>query len=151
MIELLRLEPLPGEGGLFARIWRSEHGTAIYYLLRPGDFSALHRLTGPELWHHYAGAPARMLLLHPEGSVDHLHLGDDLSSGERPVVVVVAGTWMGAETAGDWSLLGTTMAPPFDPAGFELGEREELAVRYPGAAEDIRRLTRVTLPGEETR
>lgn len=132
---------------MFRQVWRSEEGTAIYFLLRPGDFSALHRLIGPELWHHYVGAAVRMLLLHPDGSVERRMLGVDLQNGERPVIAVEAGIWMGAETTGDWSLLGTTMAPPYDPDGFVLGDRERLITRYPDAADDIRRLTRLT-PGE---
>lgn len=146
VIDLLGLEPLPEEGGMFRQVWRSAHGSAIYFLLRPGDFSAMHRLTGPELWHHYAGAPVRMLLLRPDGGVDRPRLGIDLAAGERPLVAVEPGIWMGAETEGEWSLLATTMAPAYDREGFELGERRKLTSDYPDAADDIRRLTRVTPP-----
>ncbi len=142
MIELLGLEPLPGEGGRWAQTWCDDHSTAIYFLLRPDDFSALHRLASPELWHHYAGAAVDMLLLEPGGSVRRPRLGDDLAGGERPVVVVTPGTWMGAETAGDWSLVGTTMAPGYDEVGFELGNRAQLADAFPEAAADIERLAR---------
>lgn len=127
---------------MFRQVWRSEHGSAIYLLLRPDDFSAMHRLTGPELWHHYAGAACRMLLLHPGGEVERPRLGMDLAGGERPLVAVEPGTWMGAETLGEWSLLGTTMAPPYDPAGFVPGDREDLSTRYPEATLEITRLTR---------
>lgn len=141
MIELLGLEPLPSEGGEWAQTWRDEHSTAIYFLLRPDDFSALHRLDSVELWHHYAGAAVDMLLLAPGGSVRRPRLGDDLAAGERPVIAVEAGTWMAAETAGDWSLVGTTMAPGYHEAGLELGSQAELADAYPEAAADIERLT----------
>ena len=139
---LLELEPLPLEGGLFRQIWRDEHGTAIYFLMRPGDFSAMHRLDGPELWHHYAGAAVEMLLLEPDGEVRRPVLGDDLGAGQRQFVPVPAGVWMGAATLGEWSLIGTTMAPPFHQEGFELGELEELVERYPAAAADIARFVR---------
>ena len=142
VIELLGLEPLPGEGGQWAQTWRDEHSTAIYFLLRPDDFSALHRLDSVELWHHYAGAAVEMLLLEPGGSVGRPRLGAELAADERPVVVVRAGTWMAAETVGDWSLVGTTMAPGYREAGFELGDRAELGDAYPEAAADIKRLTR---------
>lgn len=142
MIDLLGLEPLPGEGGQWAQTWRDEHSTAIYFLLRPDDFSALHRLDSVELWHHYAGAAVDMLLLEPGGNVTRPRLGANLAADERPVVVVGAGTWMAAETVGDWSLVGTTMAPGYHEGGFELGDREELAAAYPEAAADIERLTR---------
>lgn len=142
VIELLGLEPLAGEGGQWAQTWRDEHSSAIYFLLRPGDFSALHRLGGVELWHHYSGAAVEMLLLQPGGTVSRPRLGTDLANGERPVVVVEAATWMAAGTTGEWSLVGTTMAPPFDEASFELGDRAVLSVAYPEAADDIARFSR---------
>lgn len=142
VIELLGLEPLPVEGGYFVETWRDPHGSAIYYLVVPGDFSAMHRVDAAELWHHYAGASVAMLLLHPDGAVETPILGSELAAGERPCVTVPAGTWMGAATAGEWSLMGTTMAPPYHQDGFELGDLEELAAQYPTAAETIARLVR---------
>lgn len=142
MIELLGLEPRPIEGGMCAQTWRDDNGSAIYFLLRPDDFSALHRLDIPELWHHYAGATVEMLLLDPDGSVRRPLLGDDLRSGQRPLVAVAAGVWMGAATTGAWSLVGATMAPPFHAEGFEAGEAGALAAAYPGAAAHIRRFVR---------
>ncbi len=142
IIDLLGLEPLAAEGGHFARTWRDENGTGIYYLMQPEEFSAMHRLHAPELWHHYAGAAVEMLLLAPDGSLATPILGDDLRQGQRPCVAVPAGTWMGAATTGDWSLVGTTMAPPFEPEGFELGTASDLISRYPAAADKISRLVR---------
>lgn len=142
VIELLGLHPLVDEGGQWAQTWRDEHSSAIYFLLRPDDFSALHRLGGVELWHHYSGAAVEMLLLEPGGTVLRPQLGDDLAAGERPVVAVGAGTWMAAGTCGEWSLVGTTMAPPFDNVSFELGDRAALSAAYPEAAEDIARFAR---------
>ena len=143
IIDLLALEPLPHEGGMWAQTWIDAESSAIYFLMRPGDFSAMHRLTGVEIWHHYAGTAARMLLLHPDGTVTTPVLGDDLSAGQRPTVVVRPGVWMGATTMGDWTLVGTTMAPPYSPESFELGDRATLAAAYPEAAHDIVALTRV--------
>ncbi len=142
VIDLLGLDPLPSEGGMWRRIWGDSHCSAIYYLMRPDDFSAMHRLESTEIWHHYLGAPAAMLLLHPDGSTSRPILGKDLSAGQRPCVTVPSGVWMGASTLGDWSLVGATMAPPWDPDGFELGDRSHLADRYPGAAGRIGDLTR---------
>jgi predicted cupin superfamily sugar epimerase len=144
--DLLGLEPLDHEGGLWTQTWIDAHGSAIYFLMQPGDFSAMHRLDATEVWHHYAGAPARMVLLGPGGAVSRSILGDDLPAGQRPCVVVPAGVWMGAETLGDWTLAGTTMAPPYTPEGFTLGRAADLTDRYPDAAEDIRRLTRESPP-----
>lgn len=146
VIALLGLEPMPIEGGMWAQTWRDGNASAIYFLLRPGDFSALHRLDIAELWHHYAGAPAEMLLLEPGGSVRRPLLGDDLSSGQRPFTAVAAGVWMAAATTGAWSLVGTTMAPPFRPEGREMGEADVLTGLFPEAADDIGRFVRQELP-----
>ena len=140
---LLGLEPLPDEGGLFRRTFADAHSTVIYYLLLAPDFSALHVLSGVETYHWYDGSPLRLLLLHDDdGRVDEPTLGPDLEAGERPQLVVPAGTWQGSAPAGAWSLVGTTMAPPFDWSGFRLGVRSELVERWPSAAARITALTR---------
>jgi predicted cupin superfamily sugar epimerase len=139
---LLGLEPLPDEGGLFRRTHIDAHSSAIYFLLIAPDFSAMHRLTATETYHWYAGAPLRLLLLGGDGRVAEPVLGPDLATGARPQIVVPAGTWQGSSSAGEWTLVGTTTAPPFDWEGFELGERAELAAGYPEAAERIAALTR---------
>lgn len=140
--ELLGLELLPEEGGRYRRTHLDVRSSAIYYLLGPDDASALHRLPTAEVWHHYVGAPVRLLTLHPDGrAVEHC-LGPDLESGARPQVIVPGGVWQGAVSTGSMSLLGTTMAPPFDGAAFELGDAVELTERYPQAAQLIDELVR---------
>ncbi|MCQ3810181.1 MAG: cupin domain-containing protein [Acidimicrobiia bacterium] len=143
VVAMLGLEPLSEEGGVWREIWRDDKSTAIYFLLQPGDFSAMHRLAGPELWHHYAGAAVEMLLLGADGKVDRPVLGDDLGGGERPCVVVPGHTWMGASTRGEWSLVGTTMAPPYHHDGFELGVGDHLTEQYPAASAEIAKLVRM--------
>lgn len=136
----LGLEELPGEGGLFRRTFADDAGAAIYYMMIAPARSAPHRLDVAEVWHHYAGGPARLLLLHPDGTVERLVLGRDLADGQEPQVVVPAGTWQAAEPLGEWTLAGCTTAPPFDWDGWRLGQAHELVAGWPDAADDIRRL-----------
>jgi polyphosphate glucokinase len=111
IIAELGLAPHP-EGGWYRQTWRDEAGTAILFLLRRGEHSAWHRVHGrAEIWHFYAGAA---LDLHVAGSPDVR-----LSSLE-PQAVVAPGAWQRAESTGAWSLVGTTVAPPFDFSAFEL-------------------------------
>jgi predicted cupin superfamily sugar epimerase len=142
MARLLGLEPLADEGGLFRQTFADAHSSAIYYMLLAPDFSALHILSAAETYHWYAGSPLRLLLLHADGRVDEATLGPDLDAGERPQLVVPAGTWQGSAPTGAWSLVGTTMAPPFVWSGFGLGVRAELVERWPSAADRITALTR---------
>jgi predicted cupin superfamily sugar epimerase len=159
--ELLKLQPLPVEGGHFAETYRSQStltqrclpagyfrerslSTAIYYMVTPDTFSAMHRLNGDEVYHFYLGDPAEMLILKPDGTGETLLMGQDIVLGMRLQHVVPGGSWQGSRLVpgGKFALLGTTMAPGFDPADFELGARGELTTRYPGYAELIAVLTR---------
>ncbi len=140
--QLLGLERLPGEGGLFRRTHVDAYSSVIYFMLIAPDFSALHALDGVETYHWYAGSPLRLLLLHPDGRVEQPILGPDLAAGARPQVVVPAGVWQGSSPLGEWTLAGTTMAPAFEWSAFRLGRRAELLAGWPQAAPWIHALTR---------
>jgi predicted cupin superfamily sugar epimerase len=142
VIEELGLQPIPVEGGQFALTWADERSCGIYYLMTPDDCSGLHALPSMELWAYHAGAPVKMLLLYPDGRVEEPVLGPDVLAGQRPQLAVHPKVQMAAEPLGDWSLVGTFMAPAFDPATVEFGAAEDLVRTHPAAAERIRRLAR---------
>ncbi len=127
IIHLLGLQPHP-EGGYYRETFRDTSpsdgraaSTAIYFLLRAGEVSRWHRVDAAEVWHWYAGAP--LLLSIAEGGKQHsIHLGSDLAKGERPQAVVPARRWQQARSLGDWTLVGCTVAPGFEFAGFELAD-----------------------------
>ena len=141
-VDLLGLEPLPHEGGLWSQGHLDGHGSAIHYLLAGDEFSALHALGSVEIYHWYAGSPLRLLLLHPDGHGEERLLGPDHAAGQRPQIVVPAGVMQGSSSAGDWTLIGTTMAPPFAWEAFTLGERAALQAAYPAWRGRIAELTR---------
>jgi len=121
VIALLELAPHP-EGGWYCQTFRDTAGpesrgasTAIYFLLEAGQESRWHRVDAAEVWHFYAGAPLLLTI----GAVEH-RLGSDLAAGERPQAVVSTGVWQKARSLGDWTLVGCTVAPGFDFAGFEM-------------------------------
>ncbi len=136
----LGLQPLPVEGGRFGQSWRSATESAIYYLLSAPEFSAPHRLDRVEIWSFHAGAAAAMLLLHPDGSVTRPVLGLDVARGERPQVVVPAGTWQATVTRGPWSLAGCVVVPAYTEDCVEFESASTLASQYPSAAPDLRAL-----------
>jgi len=140
--DILGLEPLALEGGMWAQTLKDKNSTAIYYLLSKNNFSAMHKLEATEIYHYYAGAPAQMLLLNPAGKTEELVLGLDLDSGQRPQVIVEPGVWQGSKTTGEWTLLGTTMAPPYSQEMFQLADREELLNGWPDSRKKIYELTR---------
>jgi predicted cupin superfamily sugar epimerase len=160
LIQLLRLQPHPKEGGYFRETYRGDEvlpaaalaprygavrsvGTAIYYLLTPTTYSALHRLKSDEVFHFYLGSPVRMLQLFPDGGGETIILGSDLERGQRLQTVVPRGVWQGSllEPGGDFALLGCTVAPGFDYADYEAGQRDALGRQYPQFAGLIAALT----------
>ena len=127
IIRLLDLKPHP-EGGHFRETFRDPGpndgraaSTAIYFLLARGERSHWHRIDAAEVWHFYAGAPLVLEMAAAEiGPIRRMKLGPDLAMGERPQGVVPAGHWQAAESLGDWTLVGCTVAPGFEFVGFEL-------------------------------
>ena len=115
---------------------------AIYYLLTPDTFSALHRLQSDEIFHFYLGDPVEMLQLGPDGA-RIITLGTDLAAGQQPQHLVPRGIWQGSRlvAGGSLALLGCTVSPGFDYADYEHGDRAVLMAQYPGHAEMIRQLT----------
>jgi uncharacterized protein len=152
---LLQLEPHPVEGGSFRQTYISactvklprgvrSAGTAIYYLLEPGSFSEMHRLTSDEVFHFYLGDPVEMLQLYPDGRSAVFILGPDLAAGQHVQLIVPAGVWQGTRLIGDGklALLGCTVTPGFDYADYRNASYTELAEKWPAEAERIRKLTR---------
>jgi hypothetical protein len=126
IIRLLKLKPHP-EGGWFAETFRdpaSNRGrapsTAIYFLLKKGEASRWHRIDAAEVWHWYAGAPLQLQIAKTVAKPKAHILGDDLSKGQRPQIVVPAHHWQCAHTLGAFTLVGCTVAPGFLFEKFEL-------------------------------
>lgn len=163
ILSLLHLEPHHEEGGYFVETYRSKEfipesilperykgarsfATAIYYLLTPDTFSAMHRLQTDEIFHFYSGDPVEMLQLWPDGSGRIITLGTDFLKGDRPQVIVPRGVWQGARLfpGGRFALLGTTVSPGFECADYESGKRGPLTVAYPRFRDLILSLTSST-------
>ena len=138
VVRLLDLKPHP-EGGHFRETFRDvpppypppqagegregvgrAASTAIYFLLARGERSHWHRVDAVELWHWYAGAPLELEISQNEGRIERVALGNNLASGQRPQAVVPAHAWQAAQTLGDWTLCGCTVAPGFEFKHFEL-------------------------------
>jgi uncharacterized protein len=127
VIRMLALKPHP-EGGHFRETFRDEKqagdgraaSTAIYFLLARGERAHWHRLDAAEIWHWYAGAPLQLEIAQAGGRIERVTLGGDISAGLRPQALVPADAWQAAESLGEWTLFGCTMAPGFEFAKLEL-------------------------------
>ena len=89
------------------------------FLLARGERAHWHRVDAVEVWHYYAGAALKLEIV--DGVKEEIvRLGGDISAGEIPQVTMPARAWQAAESFGDWSLVGCTVAPGFSFDGFEL-------------------------------
>ncbi|KAL1794095.1 hypothetical protein ACET3X_007516 [Alternaria dauci] len=129
VIAKLGLEPNPEKGyyrQTFEDAGRSgnrSYSTAIYYLLEgQAGPSYWHRVTDAvEIWHYYAGAPMRLELSWNNGTATQQQtLGSDIFRNQIPQVIVDKGQWQRATSLGDWTLVGTTVAPGFSENGYDL-------------------------------
>jgi uncharacterized protein len=127
IIARLELRPHP-EGGHYRETFRDKRcdatgragSTAIYFLLARGEVSQWHRIDAVEIWHYYAGSPLVLRIAH-DGCAPHtVTLGPDVASGQRPQAIVPVSAWQTAESIGDWTLVGCTVAPGFEFASFEM-------------------------------
>ena len=131
VIRMLDLKPHP-EGGHFRETFRDIRliggraaSTLIYFLLAKGERSHWHKVDAAEVWHFYAGSP---LALHYAASGHtppaSIMLGNDIANGQQPQFVIPQDNWQAAETLGEWTLVGCTVAPGFEFAGFELAKKD---------------------------
>lgn len=114
---LLALAPHP-EGGWFRETWRADlelpadvppnhpgaqsAGTAIYYLLGPGESSAWHVVRSAELWFWHRGGPLNLTLGGEHlGAPHELTLGADVAAGQQPQPLVPPGVWQATRPAID--------------------------------------------------
>ena len=129
IIRALDLKPHP-EGGHYRETFRDPRvidgravSTSIYFLLARGERSHWHRIDAAEIWHYYAGAPLKLEVV--DGSKEEIvRLGADVHGDEVPQFTVPARAWQAAESFGDWTLVGCTVAPGFSFDGFELAPKD---------------------------
>lgn len=155
-----QLNPHP-EGGYYKETYRSSEmieqealparfdgdrpfATAIYFLLDQGNFSGFHRIKSDETWHFYAGDPLLVYVIHPNGSLETIGLGQNIMAGEIFQATVPAGCWFASEPAPEsrFSFVGCTVSPGFDFMDFELAEFNSLAIQYPQHSSLLQRLCR---------
>lgn len=127
IISALDLSPHP-EGGYFRETFRdaatTETGravsTAILYLLKAGEISRWHRVDATEIWHWYAGAALELKQRKNGQSAISQVLGNNVLEDQTPQIIVPTGVWQSAQSLGDWTLVGCTVAPGFEFSGFEM-------------------------------
>ena len=160
LIQQYNLQPHP-EGGWYKETYKSNEqiaggalpgrfggdrafSTAIYFLLERGNFSAFHRIKSDECWHFYAGDPLLIYVIQTNGTLDIIHLGNDIEKGQVFQFVVPANCWFASTPApgSHFCFVGCTVAPGFDFADFEMAKTALLCASFPQHTATIKELCR---------
>ena len=110
------------EGGHFKESYRNNKISLIYYLLKKNEKSHWHRLKKNEILHFYDGDPLIVYLSKNGVTVQEKILGNNINNLSH--FVIKSGTWFSMKSKGDYSLIGCTVAPPFNYDDFELAPKE---------------------------
>ncbi|ALC91815.1 cupin [Bacillus sp. FJAT-18017] len=155
-IKKLELEPHP-EGGYFKQTFKSDQVlegtekalyTSIYFLLKSGDISHLHRLKSDELWYFHAGNALSVHMIHENGEYEEARLGLNAEKGEVPQVAVPKHTIFGSSLLEEdgFALVGCMVSPGFEFEEFELFTQAELLRDYPQHKVIIEKIAYEELP-----
>nr|WP_320051231.1 cupin domain-containing protein [uncultured Desulfuromonas sp.] len=130
LIDRLNLIPHP-EGGFYREVYRSEQIvtssatttqrsalTHIYFLLVRGQVSRFHRVLHDEVWNYYEGAPLRLVRWR-DATIEEQCIGPDAA---EYCTTIVGGDFQGAESCGDYTLVGCSVAPGFEFADFSFAD-----------------------------
>lgn len=140
LIEQHRLEPHP-EGGWYRETYRADQEvgspvtgtvrsafTHIYFLLEREQVSRFHKVLHGEIWNFYAGDPLRLITFDKDpnqATVTRLGGGGAAVSYAS---IVEPGHYQAAESEGEFSLVGCSVAPGFDFADFSFLQDGEAAL-----------------------
>jgi len=107
------------EGGHYVEYFKNENVSQIYYLLKRNEKSHWHRLTKNEILHFYSGDPLEVFTSNDGVNYEVFSLGSD----NNYIYTVIANTWFAMRSSGTFSLIGCTVAPPFEFKDFELAPK----------------------------
>jgi predicted cupin superfamily sugar epimerase len=158
-IQHFGLMPHP-EGGFYRETYRSAFeienknltfgysgdrrlSTSIYYLLRSGEKSKLHRLRSDELWYFHYGSTVKIILIDKEGNKRTRMLGVHAEKAEKMQILVPAGNIFAAEVVEkeSYCLMGCMVSPGFEFEDFEMFSQDDLIQAYPQHTDLIRKFT----------
>ena len=116
--------------------------SSIYFLIEEGNVSNFHRLKSDEIWYFHEGEPLTIAMITPDGKYESVQLGLDFEKGERPQIIVPAGTIFGSYPRSGYALVSCMVSYAFEFEDFELFERQTLLEEYPEHTDIITYLTR---------
>jgi uncharacterized protein len=144
LIRELQLHVLPKESGYLGLIGESTQKSVIdgrsvaiqsqvYYMLtRDRPINYLHWLAPDDTHILIEGGPVDYFIFHPDGKVEKVVLGRDVSHGERPLVAVPGGCWKALKLHDgvSYALMANALSPEFTPDRVHIGAGPAWIARF---------------------
>jgi predicted cupin superfamily sugar epimerase len=148
LIQTLHLAVLPKESGYLGLIGSSAQKIAVdgkpiavqsqvYYMLtRSRPINYLHWLASDDTHILIEGGPVDYFIFHPDGRVEKVVLGRDVSAGQRPLVAVPGGCWkaLRLHPGASYALMANALSPEWTPGRVKIGAGPAWIKQYTGAA-----------------
>ena len=148
--ELVELLNLGGhvEGGFFRRTYAADYRlltpggderlsmTSIFYLLAAESPVGHFHLNRSDIVHYFhMGDPITYYLLHPDGGLEIVVMGNDLRAGHVLQLTVPGGVWKASQIPSDgehgFGLISEAVSPGFEYADMTLGYRSRMLAQFP--------------------
>jgi predicted cupin superfamily sugar epimerase len=150
----LQLLPHP-EGGFYREMYRSptivnadglvqkSAYTSIYYLLSGNDFSSWHRIKSDETWYFHSGCDVVIYFFDENKVLQTVQLGLDSKCLQA---TISASTWFAAKpiSQDSFCLVSCAVAPGFEFADFEIGQRDSLLNEFGDSLDYIKAIEALT-------
>ncbi len=141
------------EGGYYRRTYQSEYLTAnnsrnivsaIFYMLTDDSpIGFLHQNKSDIIHFFHGGCALTYYLIHPNGQLQRIVLGDKLDCGQQLQLVVKGGCWKATELPeGEYGLVSEAVAPGFDYRDMVLANAEEIKTKFPDLWPEIGRFVK---------
>ena len=151
------------EGGFFRRTYASDYRlqtptasdrssmTSIFYLLAtPSPIGHFHINRSDIVHYFHLGDPISYYLIHPDGNLEIVVMGNNLRAGQQLQMTVPGGVWKASQIPADgehgFGLVSEAVSPGFDYTDMTLGYCDELLKLFPQYEELIRRLSHADRP-----
>lgn len=136
------------EGGFFRRTYQADDYaklstdkgerfilTSIFYMLTSQSPIGHFHLNKSDIVHYYhMGDPIRYTLIYPDGKLEQVIMGSDVTKGELLQLTVKGGIWKSSELLDGehgYGLISEAVSPGFDYADMTLGTNELLQEKFP--------------------
>lgn len=147
------------EGGYFRRTFQADQRamlqtaggprylmTSIYYLLTEDSPVGQFHFNQSDILHFYhLGDPIEYSMIHADGSLETLVMGNDILAGQHLQMHVPGGIWKASRLLNGehgLGLISEAVSPGFDFADMKMGDRRQLIARFPQHRMLIEKLTR---------